>query len=98
VEIELDFARRRFAVSFDDDVRARLPAGAVLSGAFALRGHWILTGATLRVTGAQRASLSENPVSHTASPVPPGAQRAERAKEEAGRAASGASVGRSWNE
>ena len=53
VEIEVDLARRRFAVSFDDDVRARLPAGAVLAGAFALRGRWILTGATLRVGGAQ---------------------------------------------
>ena len=53
VEIELDFARRRFVVSFDDDMRERLPAGAVLSGAFALRGHWILTGATLRMAGAQ---------------------------------------------
>jgi 4'-phosphopantetheinyl transferase EntD len=53
VEIELDFERRRFAVSFADDVRERLPAGAVLSGAFALRGHWILTGATLRGSGAQ---------------------------------------------
>jgi len=51
VEVEVDFARRRFAVSFADDVRARIPAGLVLSGAFALRGHHILTGATLRVSG-----------------------------------------------
>ncbi len=76
VEIEVDFARRRFTVSFADDVRARIPAGWVLSGTFALRGQRILTGATLRVSGAQRAVT---PVSHTASPVPPGAQRAERA-------------------
>jgi 4'-phosphopantetheinyl transferase EntD len=76
VEIEVDFARHRFAVSFDDDVRARLPAGAILAGTFALRGQRILTGATLRASGAQRA---EPPVSDTASPVPPGAQRAERA-------------------
>jgi 4'-phosphopantetheinyl transferase EntD len=53
VEVELDFVRRRFAVSFDDSVRERIPAGWVLAGAFALRGHWILTGATLRVSGAQ---------------------------------------------
>ncbi len=52
VEIELDFARRRFAVSFADDVRARIPAGSVLSGAFALHGHHILTGATLRAKRA----------------------------------------------
>jgi 4'-phosphopantetheinyl transferase EntD len=59
VEIELDFVRRRFAVSFEDDVRAQIPAGLVLSGAFALRGHWIFTGATLRVAGAQEPVLSE---------------------------------------
>jgi 4'-phosphopantetheinyl transferase EntD len=53
VEIEVDFAHRRFAVSFGDDVRARIPAGAVLSGAFALRGQRILTGATLRMSEAQ---------------------------------------------
>jgi len=53
VELEVDFARRRFAVSFDDNVRERIPAGLVLSGAFALRGPWILTGATLRVSGTQ---------------------------------------------
>ena len=79
VELELDALHGRFTAHFRDDVRERLPTGTVFAGAFVRHGGWILTGATLRTSGEAAES-----VSHTSSPVPPGAQpQAKRAASEA---------------